>query len=52
MAASNSTVANIVLVLKKHVDEPTLKLILDDLSKIDGNQSFKDTIEKLRQETA
>jgi hypothetical protein len=50
MPASTNTVKEIVNVLRKHVDHPTLMKIVDDLCDVPGNKSFRDTIEMLRSE--
>ena len=47
MAASHETVAQIVEVVKKHVGKRTLEYIVIDLLKVDGNQSFRDTIQRM-----
>lgn len=44
MVASNNTVREILQVISNHVNEAQLRVIIRDLKKIEGNQSFKDTI--------
>jgi hypothetical protein len=50
MAASDVAVREIAKVLLKHVDQKTLRKILDDLLDARGDRSFRDTIETLARE--
>jgi hypothetical protein len=50
MAASDVAVREIAKVLLKHVDQRTLRKVLEDLLDIRGNRSFRDTIETLAHE--
>lgn len=50
MAASDSTVREVVRVVREHVDAKTFFAILDDLLKVDGNASFRQTIAKMWEE--
>jgi len=47
MAASDRTVEEIVKVISKHVDLETMQKIVAELLLVPGNQSFRDTIQKL-----
>jgi hypothetical protein len=47
MAASDATVAQVLVVIERHVDRKTLRAIVQDLLEVPGNQSFRDTISKL-----
>lgn len=40
MAASYSTIEEVVKVVSKHIDRETFRNIVSDLTKVDGNQSF------------
>ena len=50
MVASRQTIREVIDVVKRHVDLPTLCRILSDLNRVDGNQSFRDTIKRMRDE--
>ena len=50
MAVSDAAVREIAKVLLKHVDQRTLRKVLDDLLDIRGDRSFRDTIETLAHE--
>jgi len=50
MVASNDTIVQVIRVLKRHVDNATLRRIFADLRSVPGNKSFRDTIIKLEQE--
>jgi hypothetical protein len=47
MAASDHTVAEVLRVIRKHVDQATLEKIMDELLDVPGNESFRETIQKL-----
>ena len=47
MAASDQTVRDVLKVIQKHVDQPTLEKIMDELLDVPGNESFRETIQKL-----
>jgi hypothetical protein len=47
MAASNDTVEKILNVVEKHVGSTTILKIFEDLVKVPGNKSFRDTVERL-----
>lgn len=47
MAASFQTITNIVEVVRRHVDDTTFKTIVNELRKVEGNASFKMTIERI-----
>jgi hypothetical protein len=47
MAASDQTVRDVLKVMRKHVDQPTLEKIMDELLDVPGNESFRETIQKL-----
>ena len=47
MVASNDTVQQILNVILRHVDRPTVKRIVEDLMSVSGNKSFRDTIERM-----
>ena len=47
MVASNDTVQQILNVIQRHVDRPTVKRIVEDLMSVSGNKSFRDTIERM-----
>ena len=50
MAASDSTVRSIVMVIDQHVERDVLRKIVRDLLGVSGNKSFRDTIMKLSRE--
>jgi hypothetical protein len=50
MAVSDAAVREIAKVLRKHVDQRTLKKVLEELIDIRGDRSFRDTIETLAHE--
>lgn len=50
MVASVSTVSAILTVIRKHVDKNTMLLILEDLKNVQGNESFRATVERLIKE--
>ena len=47
MAASDQTVREVLRVIRKHVDQATLEKIMDELLDVPGNESFRETIQKL-----
>ena len=47
MAASDQTVRELLRVIRKHVDRATLEKIMDELLDVPGNESFRETIQKL-----
>ena len=47
MVASQDTVEAIARVVRKHVDGPTWHRILEDLARVPGNKSFRETIQRL-----
>ena len=47
MVASHYTMANVIQTLRKHLDDETIIDILQKLKQIDGNKSFKQTIERM-----
>ena len=48
MSASHDTVEKVLDVVLKHVDRRTAGKIIDELLDIPGNQSFRDTVVRLR----
>lgn len=48
MTASNDTIRQVIEVVGRYVDRPTLIKILDDLVKVPGNQSFRETVVRIR----
>lgn len=50
MAAADYTVKEVVKAVRCHVSDKIFRLIIDDLLKIQGNQSFRETIQKLSKE--
>jgi hypothetical protein len=47
MAASDQTIRGVLAVIRKHVDQATLEKIMEELLDVPGNESFRETIEKL-----
>lgn len=47
MAASHKTIEAVVEVILRHVDDKTFRAIMIDLKEIDGNASFRTTINRL-----
>jgi hypothetical protein len=47
MAASDQTVREVLRVIRNYVDQPTLEKIMDELLDVPGNESFRETIQKL-----
>lgn len=47
MAASFETIKQIIEVLERRLDPETIALIACDLLEVDGNKSFRDTIQNL-----
>ena len=47
MAASDQTVLEVLRVIRNHVDQATLEKIMDELLDVPGNESFRETIQKL-----
>ena len=47
MVASQDTVEAIARVVRAHVDGPTWRRILEDLARVPGNKSFRETIQRL-----
>ena len=47
MAASDQTVLEVLRVIRNHVDQATLEKIMDELLDVPGNDSFRETIQKL-----
>ena len=45
MAISEQTAREIVKVIRKHVDQPTLDKILEELKEVRGDKGFRDTVE-------
>lgn len=48
MAASYKTVQKVIEVVERYVDDQTLEKIILDLEKVDGNQSFRDTVKRMK----
>jgi len=48
MATSHDTVEKIHQVLARHITGRQIRLILDDLTMVPGNQSFRETIIRLQ----
>lgn len=51
MAASDRTVQQVMEVVRRHVSPEVLSAIMDELEKIPGNKSFRDTVQKMRKLT-
>jgi hypothetical protein len=49
MAASKSTVEQVLDVILKHVSKETALKIIEDLMSVPGDKSFRDTIERMHQ---
>ncbi len=49
MAASKSTVEQVLEVILKHVSKETALKIIEELTSVPGNKSFRDTIERMHQ---
>lgn len=49
MVASADTINRVLLVVLRHVDVETARAIVADLKEIDGNASFRQTIQKLEE---
>lgn len=49
MAVSYTTVEKVISVVRKHVDQRTFENIVSDLKSVPGNQSFRDTINRLEE---
>jgi hypothetical protein len=47
MAASYDTVARVLHVVRRHVDDRTVLKIALDLLDVPGNRSFRDTVQRL-----
>jgi hypothetical protein len=47
MVASYDTIVDVLKVIRKHVNDSTFEVILHDLLKVEGNESFKQTIRRL-----
>ena len=47
MAASDQTIREVLRVMRNHVDQTTLEKIMDELLDVPGNESFRETIQKL-----
>jgi len=47
MAASDQTVLEVLRVIQNHVDQASLEKIMDELLDVPGNESFRETIQKL-----
>ena len=47
MAASDQTIRGVLAGIRKHVDQATLEKIMEELLDVPGNESFRETIEKL-----
>lgn len=47
MTASHSTVEAVYHAVRKHVTDEQMKLIVEELLRIDGNRSFCETIRRL-----
>lgn len=51
MVASNDTVAQVIAVVRRHIDNETWLRILAELEEVPGNKSFRDTIKRMRKIT-
>lgn len=49
MPASEKTITEVLIVIRRHVEDDTLRKIVKDLLDVQGNKSFRDTILKLAQ---
>jgi len=45
MAISKETAREIVSIVRKHVDQPTLDKIIEDLQEVRGDKGFRDSVE-------
>jgi hypothetical protein len=52
VSASYSTVEAIYKTVRRHVTKEQMGAIIDDLLQIEGNQSFRETVERLAAEDA
>jgi hypothetical protein len=48
MVVSNDTAMNIYRVLSQNCSAKQIRSILEDLAEVPGNQSFRDTVNRLR----
>jgi hypothetical protein len=48
MVISNDTAMNIYRVLTKNCSAKQIRSIIEDLAEVPGNQSFRDTVNRLR----
>jgi hypothetical protein len=44
MAISDETAREIVKIIRKHVDQPTLDKIMEELKEVRGDKGFRDTV--------
>ena len=47
MVASNGTITEVIRILRKHLDDKKLGLILAELKGVKGNASFRNTIQSM-----
>jgi hypothetical protein len=48
MVASRKTIDDIYRVIERYIDPDKVGDMLDDLAKVEGNRSFRDTVDGLR----
>jgi hypothetical protein len=45
MPISEQTAREVVAIVRKHVDQPTLDKIIEDLQEVRGDKNFRDAVE-------
>lgn len=50
MEVSDTTLRDLMKIFRKHVDQPTLDRIVEELLDVPGNKSFRDIVEMIARE--
>jgi hypothetical protein len=50
MEVSDATLREITRIIRKHVDQPTLDRIIEELLDVPGNKSFREIVEAIERE--
>ena len=47
MVASVDTITQVIQVVRKHVSDETMQVIIQELLQVPGNKSFQDTVQRM-----
>ena len=52
MVASVDTITDVIRVVRHHVNDDTFRAIINGLSNVSGNKSFRETIQRLKEQVS